>query len=367
MKNRWLILGLWGVACLLSTQSLSAFGGKGFNILTGIYQWDSGRHSSVDGPSTDKADGVGELATQGINAQSFANGFDTRHRGLTTDRIVAVQFGFTDFVDSFNSFKCRDNITGVVPLSSVGLEVIIAIWPGSVPAGEQRLDNAIYTQTYVIQPEDVFGTEPTTVDATSDLGITSNFVNECPRYNDLINYGSFSDCNCPRGGRNGLPGTTAGIAPEAAFCKTCPITVDFDCECPVAPTPPGPTCICEYGECEVECGPTGATSATPCLCALEGNGSNIRPLVARFSNRCTINNGTKGQIPSCSLCLCDGDCEDPIGDCRPVDSAYADCGGSSLNLFKKITSDVLKLPAKMQVLMEEILSVNTKLYSPLLI
>lgn len=243
MKNRRLFLGLWGVACMLSSQALFAINGHGFNELTGIYQWDSGRHSSVDGPSTNNAEGITRGTLIGNNAASYTNIFDTNHRGLDKDTIVAVQVGFVDIVDSFNSYQCRGGNLSITSIPTAGRTVTIGIWPASVGAKNQKRNNAIYLQDYVIQPEDLFNPlkAPSSADSTSDIGITSNYKSLCPSY--------YEGCFC----------FDSEIEPSL-FCKAT-----------------GPEC-------------------QDCNCVFEGNGSNIRPSVATIYSECT---GATGVTGSC--------------------------------------------------------------------
>lgn len=154
---------------------LFALAGHGFNDVDGIYQWDSGRHGSVAIQSTDKADGFPALTFMNGLATSFAQKFDTHHnpdsyKSGKKDFIAAVQVGFCDISESFHSYASFFNINPRQTFSTtIGTIVKIAIWDGTVGDSNQTLANALYTQDYQIQAQ--------------DLGIKSNFVQPCPPYN----------------------------------------------------------------------------------------------------------------------------------------------------------------------------------------
>lgn len=168
---------------VLSAGSLFGLAGHGFNDITNVYQWDSGQHHSVIGASTfingippeDQLFPGPQLS--GNNAQSVCNIFDTRHNhGKSKDLIAAVEFGFVDIQQYWWSLEAifGNDVLTTTALSSVGKLVTIGIWDSSVGPNEQRRDNAIYLQDYVIQPEDV--------------GIYDNFKSPCPPYIALSTY-----------------------------------------------------------------------------------------------------------------------------------------------------------------------------------
>lgn len=280
MNKKWLLMSLWSATCTLATSSLLGFNGHGFNDLTQIYQWDSGKHSSVFSRDSARSIGFPPEALQGDNSQSIAQGFDTRHRdGACADVITAVQFGFADIVDSYNSYQCREGRGSLpaTPVSTAGLTVTIGIWPGTVAAGNQRRTNAIYLQDYTIQPASFLGTEPSSADPASDIGITSNFQ----------------------------------IACEASY--SCP-----DC-CLAALEQPG-WGFNPCGPCVQDVEEQGCTGITGAGCIFPGNGSNIRPPVAPYVAQCegcTGCTGCTGCIPcvgcqGCTACACsDGVCPFP--------------------------------------------------------
>ena len=199
--------------------------------------------------------------------------------------ITAVQFGFCDIVESFNSFQCREGRGEfpATPVSTAGITVIIGIWPGTVPAGQQRLNNAIYTQEYTIQPEDFAGSidsSPSSADPASDIGITSNFQTACENY----------ACCC-------IAEIETGGDWDFNPCGECFQNV------------------IENPECD--------------LCAFQGNGTNIRPLVAPYIDTCGGCTGCTG-CTGCVGCIgencLEGDLFSPNCACQGCTSCA--CGGT---------------------------------------